>query len=539
MIRRSVKTVFIVLSLLIPFALCAADDFGDEFGGGEEQKKVEEEPFDAEKSAADKEDADKKAHDQAIKDLLGDTPSEEPAKEEEEEVAPAKKAEEEDDMEEEGEEEAPKPKKKESVDDILGTKKKEEKKVAKPAAQGLKPVAMVKGAFNFGSYAKDFGQGLMYGSVDEGILGAEFLGEAVFAKATINVRTQNPLLFSAPKPTDWGTTHPGKAYDGSGAVQYNPLMDDNYIVNSIVQGLPYEVYGGMKLFEMLTIRAGKMIPSYGILDKYQHLGVAVGTPLGTRPLLAVEGWIPETDAGFALGFDYDLDDESGITAELMMGTGVIPNISQFWQSQKTMGMYFKGGYRSEMITAMLGFQYRNDYEGTLGKQVPFIGFGLGTIFSYAGFETWLTVDYTLANLIRTVGGRALVSEKTGGLNLSLMPAYNLSLDYGVIDKLQFGVRFDLNYGVYSELAGGGNYLHWYSAASASGAKTYTFKNDAMQMRFGVAINLFAKEYESVRSFAGFTFMMQPATQLVNMSGAANDVSSFGFYNFGLQGGAEF
>jgi|GEM_PF-1048346 len=538
MIRRSVKTVFIVLSFLIPFALCAADDLGDEFGGGEEKKKGEEDLFDAEKSAADKEDADKKASDQAIKDLLGDSPSEEPAKEEdsEEEVAPAKKT---DDFEEE-EEDAPKKveKKKESVDDILGTKKKEEKKKKeKPAAQGLKPIIMVKGGFNFGGYAKDFGQGLMYGSVDEGILGAEFVGSAVFAKATINVRTQNPLLLCSS--------------DGS-TVQFNPLMSQNYFDNSIVNGMPYEVYGGMKLFDMLTIRAGKMIPAYGILDKYQHLGVAIGTPLGTRPLLAVEGMIPETDAGFALGLDYSLDDESGIVAEFMMGTGVIPSISQYWFSQKTMGIYFKGGYRSEMITAMLGFQYRNDYtqrdlngngtistkDGDLLKNIPFIGFGLGMIFSYAGFETWLNVDYTMMQLLYTSAktGR-LINGSVGGMNLSLMPAYNLSIDSGIIDKLQFGIRFDLDYGVYSKDAGSGDYLTWYTGTGNN--KTYFFKNDAMAMRFGIAINLFAKEYETVKSFVGFNFMMQPQSQLVNKTGTAGDVWNYGFYNIGLQGGAEF
>ncbi len=533
MMRKSVKTVLIALALLVPFALCAADEFDEEFGGAngatEEKKKGEEELFDAEKSAADKEDADKKASDQAIKDLLGDTPPEEPAKEEEEEVAPVKKA---DDFEEE-EEEAPitkkvDKKKKESVDDILGNKK-ETKKTAVSGVPGLKPVIMVKGGFNFGGYtekpagaAKSSAQSLMFGAVEEGILGAEYAGKSIFAKATINVRTTSPLLSSS-----------------GPVIQYNPLMDDNYTLNSILNGMPYEVYGGMKLFDMITLRAGKMIPAYGILDKYQHLGVAIGTPYGTRPLLAVEGWIPETDAGFGIGFDYDLDSDSGITAEFQMATGVIPSISQYWFSQKTMGIYFKGGYRSEMITAMLGFQYRTDYEATAKKQIPFIGFGLGAIFSYEGFETWLTFDYTMANLIRTVAGRALISEATGGMSLSLMPAYNLSIDYGIIDKLQFGVRFDLNYGVYNRDAAGGNYLHWYSAATSSGVKTYTFKNDAMTMRFGIAVNLFAKEFETVKSFWGISFMMQPQSQLVNMNGSTNDVFAYGFYNVSVQGGAEF
>jgi len=363
----------------------------------------------------------------------------------------------------------------------------------------------------------------MYGSVDEGILGAEFRGNAVFAKATLNLRTKNPLLLSAT--------------DGS-AVQYNPLMDDNYFDNSILCGMPYEVYGGMKLFDMLTIRAGKMIPAYSILDKYQHLGVAIGTPYGTRPLLAVEGYIPETDAGFALGFDYDLDEDSGIVAEFMMGTGVIPSISQYWFSQKTMGIYFKGGYRSEMITALLGFQYRTDYNKDIStKQVPFIGFGLGAIFSYAGFETWLTFDYTMMSLIYESVSGAKKNGSVGGMNLSLMPAYNLSIDYGFIDKLQFGVRFDLDLGVYSRDAAGGNYLTWYTGTGTN--KTYFFKNDAMAMRFGFAINLFAKELESVKSFAGFSFMMQPQGQIVNKTGSGSDIFNYGFYNVGLQGGAEF
>lgn len=512
---RSLKMMLAVFAVLIPFVVCAADDFDD---------------FDAEKSASEKEEKNQEESDQAIKDLLGGS------SEEEEEVAPPreeKKASfDEEADEEEDEEEAPKPKKvekKESVDDILGTKKEEKKPATAATAQGIKPVIMVKGGINFGSYAKSFKQGLFFGSVDEGILGAEFVGKSVLAKATINVRTQNPLLLSSS--------------DKDNAIQYNPLMDDNYIENSIYKGIPYEAYGGMKLFDMVTIRAGKMIPTYGILDKYQHLGVAIGTPFGTRPLLAIEGWIPETDAGFALGFNYDLDDDSGINAEFMLGTGVIPNISQFWSTQKTMGMYFKGGYYSEMFTAMLGFQYRTDYEGTAKKSVPFIGFGLGTIFSYAGFETWLTVDYTMAQLLKPKNAAelgTLVNGSTGGLSLSLMPAYNLTIDYEMIDKIQFGVRFDLNYGIYNKEAADGNYLTWYTGSAKFDTNaTKFFVNNVAQMRFGVGINLFAKEIEGVHSFAGFTFMMQPQAQLVNPTGTANDVYNYGFYSIGLNGGAEF
>ncbi len=498
MVGKAMKVALVVAMMLLPFALCAADDFEDD--------------FDAEKSASEKEKRNQNESDQAIKDLLGDSPNadeEEEEEEEEETPPPPKKAE--------------PAKKKESVEDLLGTKKKEEKKPAPKPASGIKPVAMVKGSFNFGSYAKNFKQGLMYGAVDEGILGAEFRGNAVFAKATINVRTNNPTLLAAK--------------DGS-AVQYNPLMDDNYWVNSIVNGMPYEVYGGMKLFDMLTLRAGKMIPAYSILDKYQHLGVAIGTPYGTRPLLAVEGYIPETDAGAALGFDYDLGDDSGIVAELMMGTGVIPSISSFWHSQKTMGFYFKGGYRSEMITALLGFQYRTDYDGATKKQVPIIGFGLGAIFSYAGFETWLTFDYTMMQLLYfSAKSSKMINGSVGGMNLSLMPAYNLSIDYGFIDKLQFGIRFDLDLGVYNKEAAEGNYLTWYTGTGTT--KTYYFKPDAMAMRFGFGINLFAKELESVKSFFGISFLMQPQSQIINKAGSGSDVFNYGFYNFGIQGGAEF
>ncbi len=516
MVGKVVKVALVVSMMLFPFVICAADDFEDD--------------FDAEKSAAEKEKQNKAESDQAIKDLLGDSPStaeEDKGTIEEDEADEGE--EEEKGEEEEEEEETPSPtkkaeteKKKESVEDLLGTKKKEEKKPAPKPASGIKPVAMVKGSFNFGSYAKNFKQGLMYGAVDEGILGAEFRGNAIFAKATINVRTNNPTLLAA--------------NDGS-AVQYNPLMDDNYWVNSIVNGMPYEVYGGMKLFDMVTLRAGKMIPAYSILDKYQHLGVAIGTPYGTRPLLAVEGFIPETDAGVALGFDYDFGDDSGIVAELMMGTGVIPSISSFWHSQKTMGMYFKGGYRSEMITALLGFQYRTDYDGTAKKQVPIIGFGLGAIFSYAGFETWLTFDYTMMGLLYESVSGAMKNGSVGGMNLSLMPAYNLSIDYGFIDKLQFGVRFDLDLGVYNKEAADGTYLTWYTGTGVN--KLYYFKPDAMAMRFGFGINLFAKELDSVKSFFGISFLMQPQSQIINKTGSGSDVFNYGFYNFGIQGGAEF
>lgn len=509
MVRTLLKRALVFCAMLLPFVLWAADDF--------------EEDFDAEKSAAEKEEKDKKESDQAIKDLLGDTATTEEAEEEEEEKPRREKRVLEEEEEEE-EEETPKPrKKKESVDDLLGTPKKEEKRPAPKLVSGVKPVAMLKGGFNFGSYAKNFKQGLMYGSLDEGILGAEFMGNAVFAKATINVRTKNPLLLSA---TD------------DSAIQYNPLMNENYWENSIVNGMPYEVYGGMKLFDMVTLRAGKMIPTYGILDKYQHLGVAIGTPYGSRPLLAVEGFIPETDAGFALGFDYDFGDNSGIVAELMMGTGVIPSISTFWYTQKTMGFYFKGGYRSEMITAMLGFQYRTDYPGPdIKKQIPFIGFGLGAIFSYAGFETWLTFDYTMMGLLYDSVSGKKKNGSVGGMNLSLMPAYNLGIDYGFIDKLQFGIRFDLDLGVYNKDAGSGDYLTWYTGTGS--AKTYFFKPEAMAVRFGFAINLFAKELELVKSFAGLSFMMQPQSQIINKAGSGSDVFNYGFYNFGLHAGAEF
>jgi len=498
MVLKLLKASFVVCALLLPFALCAVDDFEDD--------------FDAEKSATEKEEKNRKESDRAIKDLLGDSSSgseeEEEEEEEEETLSPKKKS----------------PEKKKSVDEILGTKKKEEKKPTPKPVSGVKPVAMLKGGFNFGSYAKNFKQGLMYGSLDEGILGAEFMGNAVFAKATINVRTRSPILLADP--------------DSSKAPQYNPLMDDNYFDNSIKEGMPYEAYGGMKLFDMVTLRAGKMIPAYSILDKYQHLGVAIGTPYGTRPLLAVEGYIPETDAGFALGFDYDLGDNSGVVAELMMGTGVIPCVSNFWNSQKTMGFYFKGGYRSEMITALLGFQYRTDYPGPdIKKQVPFIGFGLGTIFSYTGFETWLTFDYTMMGLLYDSVSGTKKNGNVGAMNLSLMPAYNLGIDYGFIDKLQFGIRFDLNLGAYSKEAANGNYLTWYTRSGS--AKTYFFKPEAMAVRFGFGINLFARELESVKSFAGLSFMMQPQSQIVNNPGSGSDIFNYGFYNFGLQAGAEF
>jgi hypothetical protein len=58
----------------------------------------------------------------------------------------------------------------------------------------------------------------------------------------------------------------------------------------------------MKLFDMLTLRAGKMIPAYSILDN-------INTLLSRSELLTAPGRFSRsrdifgTDAGAALGFD--------------------------------------------------------------------------------------------------------------------------------------------------------------------------------------------------------------------------------------------
>jgi hypothetical protein len=94
------------------------------------------------------------------------------------------------------------------VEDLLGTKKKEEKKPAPKPASGIKPVAMVKGSFNFGSYAKNFKQGSCTARLTRGSR-RRVPGNAVFAKATINVRTNNrrslrPRMICGPSTPSYG-----------------------------------------------------------------------------------------------------------------------------------------------------------------------------------------------------------------------------------------------------------------------------------------------------------------------------------------------
>jgi hypothetical protein len=300
------KRLFILL-IAVMFILPSvvfADDFGDDdFGGGGEEddfgsfeeEKKEDEPFDAEESAENKEKDDQQKSDEAMRDLLG-------------EEAPEKK------------EEKKEEKKDEAFDaiDPIDEVKKEEKK----APAGLKPVLLVKGGFTLlGQYEQKNADGSksslgsMFGSVDEGLLGAEYEGSHVIAKGTMNIRTENPLINKG----------------------NNPLMIKNLhsIQNGAMNGL-YELYGGMKFFG-LFVKAGKMTPEYGLMNSWQKLGMGFSTPFLTRSLNAVEGFIPETDAGFALGYENTFAGAHTIHLGLMLGTGSHDPIN--WKYDKTMGLY--------------------------------------------------------------------------------------------------------------------------------------------------------------------------------------------------------
>lgn len=525
MIFRKMLMLLIVALLSAPVALLAEDDFGDDFGGdgkkadssdegkksdsldeGKADKGKKDDLFDDEKSAKDNEKADKKASDDAMKDLLGGGDEEETKKIEEPKVEPKKTS------------------KKESVEDILGTTKK--KKEEKPKEQAkLKPIVLAKGGYYMLANTKKLEGtkintlGYRFGAVDEGLLGAEYKGSSIIAKATLNLRTENPLTRQE--------------------MVFNPLIAMNYMGNkagTFAGYLPYEVVGGIKLFDMIIVKAGKMIPEYGIMDEYQNIGLAVGTPYGTRSLQAVEGIVPETDAGFALGFNYSIDSDSSVRAGFMMGTGNI-GISNYIFTDKVMGIYFRAGYYSKMIKAFASFQYRSDFAKVgataLPKTLPIIGGGIAAALDLYGFETKFSFDYSILSQLQFAANK-YVSKSQGNMLLHLMPGYNINIDYSMIDKLQIALRFDLVSGSYLlTSATDGNFL-------GCEYLNYDKYKSAIYFRIGTGINLFAKEFEGVSSYAGLTFMIQPESTVAKKSTTVPaTVNNYGFMTLMLQAGAQF
>lgn len=499
----TLKRMFIFLiaaMFILPLFIVAEDDFeDDEFGSfDEEEKEDKAEPFDAEESAEKKKEEDKEQSDAAMRDLLGEEEVKEDATEDEE-VKEEKKAD--------------KKKKKKGAEEPV---KEKPKKAKEPVQKGLKPVILVKGGFTLlGQYKEyrsktDLSQkystlGSMFGSVDEGLLGAEFIGDHVIAKGTMNVRTNNPFINKG----------------------NNPLAKIN--LHSIQNGFDnalFEIYGGVKFYDIF-IKAGKMLPEYGLMEMYQNLGMGFSTPYLTRSLIAVEGFIPETDAGFALGYKGTFADEHTLLVGFSMGTGSIA--SDFWNTDKTMGIYGRLGYMHEYFQGAFGFQYRKDYFNKAGlapKNLSLIGIGVHLRASIAGFEMPLTFDYTTFGLVQTTGAIAKMKSASNIL-LSAAPGYAYSFESEWADKISVAVRFDLVRGVYS-IAGSADYLNFDG-----------YKAEAAIFRIGATANFFVKEMKGVHSYAGITFLVQPERKIIGKS-ATNLTGEYdyGFMTLMLSAGAE-
>lgn len=482
---NKVLMLLVAALFILPVSLFSADDFDDDFGGFddfEEDKKDDgADEFDAEDSAAKKKEKDQEASDAAMKDLLGD-----------EDESPKKK-----DTKEESKYESKK------------NEPKKEKKAKIPVEKGFKPVLLIKGGFTpFGQYNTGPKTTLnsMFGSVDEGLLGAEFIGDHVIAKGTLNVRTLNPLLTKGNNPLAKANLH--AIQDGF----YNGL---------------YEIYGGLKFYDIF-IKAGKMIPEYGLMDTYQNLGMGFTTPFLTRSLIAVEGFIPETDAGISLGYKGTFADAHTVIVGLTLGTGSIAN--EWWGTDKVMGLYGRLGYMHEFFQVALGFQYKQDYYNKTGqpaKKLADIGFGvhMNVTPKFGSHEILVPIsfDYNQFQMVKI--GTSTIAKKANNILLSVAPGYAYCFDSEWADKIALAVRFDLVRGVYK--AGAANYLD-YDKFSLSG----------MVVRLGVTANFFAKDIKGVHSFAGITFLVQPESKIVGKTAAHPSEKDYGFMTLMLSAGAE-
>ena len=500
MALKKVLMLLIAALFILPVSVTAFDDFDDDFGGFDDfedtKKKDSDDDYDAEDSAAKKKEKDQEASDAAMKDLLGDEADDEKPK----------KAD----------------KSKKEKKDVKKDEPKKEKKVAEPKEKGLKPVILVKGGFTLlgqykqkGADGKTTTLGSMFGGVDEGLIGAEFIGDHVIAKGTLNVRTKNPLLDK----------------------RNNPLAKANLhaIQDGFYNGL-YEVYGGLRLFNgFLQVKAGKMIPEYGLVDTYQTIGMGFTTPFLTRSLVAVEGYIPETDEGFMIGGKGTINDKHTLLYGLMLGTGSVA--SEWWQTDKVMGLYGRLGYMHEYIQAAVGFQYRKDYfnkQGFTPKELSFIGIGIHLRASIAGFEMPLTFDYNQFELIQETGqpAKPIAVKPANNILLSLAPGYAYSFDSEWADKIGLAIRFDLVKGVYTK-----DVAHYLDYGTKAGDYK-GFKSDSLIFRIGATLNFFAKDIKGVRSFAGVTFLMQPENKIVGKTAAINAEMDYGFTTIMLSAGAE-
>ncbi|MBP5405791.1 hypothetical protein J6Z19_01405 [bacterium] len=471
MFKKMFTLLFAVL-FVVPF-VTVADDFDDDFGGFDEEGEDSESEEEEEEAPAQKKSKEMSESDAAMKDLMGDPEEEKPAAKEQKDSDKA-------DVEEEA---APA----------------EKKAAAGKSFKGVKPVLLAKGGFTvYGSY-KENGRSLstMFGSLDEGIVGVEYQGKHVIAKGTLNVRTNYAFI-----------------ENGS-----NPLAKVNHhsVQNGAANAL-YEVYGGVKFYDVF-IKAGKLIPEYGLVDTWQNLGMGFTTPFLTRSLIAVEGFLPETDAGLAIGYNGIIKKDHNVFVGLSLGTGA--NASEFWESDRTLGLYGRVGYGfKEYVKAAFAFQYRNDYYS--GKKLDHIGIGVHINVAAKGFEMPITFDYNMMKMMKNTA-----RKNTTSMLLSLAPGYAYHFNHDWIDKVGLALRFDLVQGVY--LDGNAHYLDFTN-----------FRSNSMVMRIGVTANFFTKELEGVRAMAGLTFLMQPESTVdkkdINGDGKKKD---YGFMTVVLQAGAEF
>jgi len=480
---KKMFTLLIAVLFVFPF-IAVADDFDDDFGGDDEEESEESESDEEDEAPAPakakvKNESDSDA---AMRDLMGESEEKPAAKKQN---ASAAKAEEE--AEEEGGEEA------------------------SSLPKGLKPILLVKGGFSvLGQYKqyKEDGttskQNAMFGSVDEGIVGIEYQGAHVIAKGTLNLRTDNALVKYAVN---------------------NPLIESNLhsIQNGAANAL-YEIYGGIKFYDVF-IKAGKLIPEYGLIDSWQELGMGFSTPFLTRSLIVVEGYIPETDAGLSLGYNGIIKNDHNVFVGLSLGTG--SNKSEFWYSDKTLGIYGRVGYGyKEYIKAALAFQFRNDYymdDQANHKKLSTIGIGVHLKAAVKGFEMPLTFDYNMNGMVNSAKNYGKATRN--GMLLSLAPgyAYGLSRHVEWLDKVSIAFRYDLVMGIYASK----ETSDWFYLDAAN------FKKDKMYMRIGATANLFTKEFAGIRGMAGLTFLMQPKAKI------AKGVYDHGFTTIVIQAGAEY
>jgi hypothetical protein len=479
MVLKKLFPLLIAALLALPVSLFAFDDWDDfeddGFGGWDDtpqDSRRDPDPFDPEADLGRRDDERRRDSDAAMQDLLGE-----------------KKEDEKD------------------LDSLLA--KDDERKPVATAPSGFKPILLVKGGFTlFGQYqhkeagaAKASTLGLMFGSVDEGLLGGEYMGKYVIAKGTMNLRTENPFISKSD-------------------VVNNPLKGMNYhtINGGLHHGL-YELYGGVKLLDSITIRAGKMMPEYGLIDTHQNLGMGFANPNLTRSLAVVEGYLPETDAGFALGYRGTFAKDHTLLVGFMMGTGSVA--SKWWETDKTMGIYGRLGYLHKYFQAAVGFQYRSDYfnkDGVGIKNLSLIGFGVHANVSIKGFHAPISFDYNSFGMIQE---SPLKIKAAANMLLSVAPGYKHFFN----DHLGLGgaLRFDLVSGVYK--SGATDYLNFDK-----------YSNTGMIFRIGATVNMFAKEIYGVESSFGLTFLIQPGMEIATKPSKEND---YGFTTIMLSAGAQY